>query len=138
MKQLTQGGRANRHGRTAEDVLLSILTHQAYDIQRQKYIGKGIFDTDIYVDFYLANHPSFPDGLIIESKWQDVSGSVDEKLPFLVENIRQCYPCPTIVVIHGGGFRPGAVVWLKRQVDHEKLYAAFRLEEFLSWCNRNL
>lgn len=137
MGKMTQGGRANQHGRSAESVIASIVLQHTDRVERQKYIGRGIFDSDIYVDFYLHDLPDFPIGLIIESKWQDASGSVDEKLPYLVENIRFCYPCPTVIVIHGGGFRPGAVRWLKAQVGG-KLVHVFRLEEFLSWCNRNL
>lgn len=134
---ITQGGRANRHGRNAEDVIAAILAQRANRVDRQVHIGKSIFDSEVYVDFFLRDHPRFAGGLIIESKWQDASGSVDEKLPYLVLNIRYCYPCPTIIVIHGGGFRPGAVRWLRTQID-DTLIAVFRLEEFLSWCNRTL
>lgn len=137
MKQLTQGGRANRHGRSAEDVLEAILMQHPYAVERQKHIGMGIFETDIIADFFISGHPQFPSGLIIESKWQAIGGSVDEKWPFLVENIRQHYPCPAIIVIGGGGFRPGAERWLRRQID-DKLIHVFRLEEFLSWSHRNL
>lgn len=134
---ITQGGRATRHGRSAEDVIAAILAPHSSTVDRQVHISQGIFESEVYVDFFLREHPRFPDGLIIESKWQDATGSVDEKLPYLVLNIRFCYPCPTIIVIHGGGFRPGAVRWLRSQID-DKLIAVFRLEEFLSWCNRNL
>lgn len=134
---ITQGGRANRHGRNAEDVIAAILVRYPCRVERQRHIGRSIFDSEVLVDFYLHNHPRFPDGIIIESKWQDASGSVDEKLPYLVLNIRACYPCPAIIVIHSGGFRPGAVRWLRTQID-DKLIAVFRLEEFLSWCNRTL
>lgn len=137
MKTLSQGARANHHGRTAEAVIRNMLTSAGYAVEYQKTIGKGIFNTDIIVDFFVHDHLRYPAGLIIESKWQERAGSVDEKWPFLVENIRHCYPCPTIIVIHGGGFRPGAERWLRRQVD-AKLIAVFRLEEFLSWCNHNL
>jgi hypothetical protein len=134
---ITQGGRANRHGRNAENVIAAILAQWVTKDDRQVHIGRSIFDSEVYADFFIRNHPRFPTGLIVESKWQDASGSVDEKLPYLVMNIRFCYPCPTIIVMHGGGFRPGAVRWLRTQLD-DKLIAVFRLEEFLSWCNRTL
>lgn len=137
MKQLSQGGRANQHGRSAEGVISAILTQRGCTFERQKFIGRSIFDSDLYADFYITTRDDYPIGLIIESKWQDVGGSVDEKLPYLVLNIKERYPCPAIVVLHGGGFRPGAERWLRRQVD-TKLIHVFRLEEFLSWCNRNL
>lgn len=137
MKQLTQGGRANKSGRSAEEVISTILMQRGCLFERQKFIGRGIFNSDLYADFYIRSRDDYPIGLIIESKWQDVSGSVDEKLPYLVLNIKECYPCPAIIVLHGGGFRPGAEQWLRQQVDI-KLIHVFRLEEFLSWCNRNL
>jgi hypothetical protein len=73
-----------------------------------------------------------------ESKWQEVQGTADEKLCYLVANIRSCYPCPAIVIAGGSGARPGAIKWLRSQVDGVKLYAVFHVEEFVSWCNRNL
>jgi hypothetical protein len=133
----TQGERANSNGRSAEDVIAAILMQRRYIPQRQYAIGLGIFETPIFTDFYLNDVPSFPQGLAIESKWQEVAGSVDEKLPYLVQNILECFPCPAIVIIHGGGFRPGAEQWLRRQV-RGNLYGVFRLEEFLTWANHNL
>lgn len=137
MKQLSQGGRANKSGRTAEEVISTVLAQRGCRFERQKLIGRGIYDTPLYADFYIQARDEYPIGLIIESKWQDISGSVDEKLPYLVLNVKECYPCPAIIVLHGGGFRPGAEQWLRRQIDDRLIYV-FRLEEFLSWCNRNL
>lgn len=137
MKQLSQGARANQSGRSAEEVISTILMRRGCRFERQKFIGRSIYDSDLYADFYITTHDDYPIGVVIESKWQDVSGSVDEKLPYLVLNIKECYPCPAIIVLHGGGFRPGAEQWLRRQID-AKLIHIFRLEEFLSWSNRNL
>lgn len=133
----TQGKRANSNGQSAEDVIGMILLQRRYIPQRQYPIGISIFGSTLYADFYLDDVPAFPRGLIIESKWQEVSGSVDEKIPYLVANIREVYPCPTIVVFHGGGFRPGAETWLRRQIGGN-LIAVYRLEEFLTWVNHNL
>lgn len=137
MANLSQGGRANQSGRSAEDVISAILTQHACFFSRQEPIGKGIYKTDLFADFFIRGHARFPNGLIIESKRQDASGSVDEKLPYLVANIRECYPCSTIIVLCGGGFRTGAEQWLKRQIGGS-LLLVFHLEEFLTWCNRNL
>ncbi|MEO3707170.1 PD-(D/E)XK nuclease superfamily protein [Trichormus azollae] len=38
---------------------------------------------------------SYPSGLIVECKWQNSSGSVDEKLPYVNANIENFYPAPT-------------------------------------------
>lgn len=132
-----QGRRANLNGQAAEDVIAAILMQRRYIPQRQYPICESIFGTPLFSDFYLDDVVSFPTGLTIESKWQEVSGTADEKLPYLVHNILECYPCPAIVVLHGGGFRTGAERWLRGQV-RGNLYGVFRLEEFLTWANHNL
>ena len=72
--------------------------------------------------------------MVIESKWQQSSGSVDEKFPYLVLNIRERYPCATIIVLDGGGFKKGAEEWLRRQVN-DKLVHVFNMMEFQKWSN---
>jgi hypothetical protein len=138
MRRQTQGGRASTNGRAAEDVIAAILDMRGYQPFRQQLVGYGIYDTPIHADFYIDAAPGFPGGLIIESKWQEIAGSADEKLPYLVANVMHCFPAPTIIVLHGGGYRAGAERWLRAQVDGERLFAVLRLEEFLTWCNRNL
>lgn len=92
----------------------------------------------MYCDFYVVDIPEFPHGLAIESKWQGSGGSADEKFPYLVENIRTQYPCPAIIIVAGGGCKPGAEAWLRRQIDKKTLYGVFNLEEFLLWMNREV
>lgn len=135
---MTQGRNANHNGRAAEDVIAGILAGYRYTYERQYPIGNGIFETPLQVDFFLPSVKPFPNGLIIESKWQQVPGSVDEKLCYLVENIKSVYPCTTIVMIDGLGFRPGAIRWVKAQAGHGRLFAAFDLREFLTWSNQSL
>jgi hypothetical protein len=57
------------------------------------------------------------DNLIIESKWQQSRGSVDEKFPFLVANIPERYPHATIIILDGGGYIKQAELWLRAQID---------------------
>lgn len=138
MKQRTQGAQANSTGQVAESVINAMLRKLGYVPLRQRVIGVGIYGTPIKVDFMLDRAPGFPTGLIIESKWQESSGSADEKYPYLVETIRFCFPCPAIVLADGDGARPGAIRWLRAQADGSKLFAVFSLKELVTWCNRNL
>lgn len=116
--------------------LLSDTSPQRY--ARQVYIGPGIYGSDIYVDFYTVGLAVMPE-LIIECKWQHSGGSVDEKLPYLNLNIKDCYPAPAIVLIDGGGMKPGAVEWLSRQVDSNRnLLGVYTLSNFMIWANKNL
>lgn len=138
MRQRSQGAQANSTGKVAENMIDAMLRKLGYVPLRQHTIGIGVYGTPIQADFLIDRAPSFPEGLIIESKWQGVGGSVDEKYPYLVENIRHCFPCPVIILADGDGARPGAIQWLKNQVDGQKLFAVFSLKELVTWCNRNL
>jgi hypothetical protein len=100
-------------------------------------IGFSIYGLPLFTDFWVRGAPGFPDGLAIEVKWQQSTGSVDEKFPYLVLNIQQCYPCPALVVADGGGQRPGALQWLRSQTSGN-LLGVYSVSEFLAWANRNL
>jgi hypothetical protein len=159
----TQGARANKSGEILEShvettlrahgyfqicssipkkqqrefILTSTLLPQCY--AKQVYIGTGIYQTDLYVDFYVVGLPAMPSGLIIECKWQESPGSVDEKFPYLNLNIQYSYPAPTIIVIGGEGMREGAIGWLKERAnDNQNLLAVQNLDRFIAWANKNL
>src|SRR5262245_33391956 len=53
---------------------------------KQVPCGRSIYDTPRKCDFLVLNKEKFPDGLIIECKWQQVARSVDEKYPFALFN----------------------------------------------------
>lgn len=160
---MNQGGRAVISGNVLENTVEVILqTHGYLEIcrdlpkkrrrdwlvysteprkryARQVYIGAGIYGTDIYVDFYIFNAASIPDGLIIECKWQQAGGSVDEKLPYLNLNIQACYPSPAVVLIDGEGMKKGAIDWLTKQVGtNSNLLGVHNLSRFISWANNHL
>lgn len=134
----SQGSQANSSGRIAEDMIGAMLARLGYVPIRQRVIGIGIYGTPIQADILIESARGFPNGLIIESKWQGKSGSVDEKYPYLVLNIKECYPCPVIILADGDGARPGAIRWLKSQVDGTNVFAVFTLKELMLWCNHNL
>lgn len=135
---MTQGRNANRNGREAENIIAGVLERRGIPFTRQYRIGNGIFDTPVAADFYAPSVKPFPNGLIIESKWQQVAGTAEEKLCYLVENIHYCYPCTTVIVIDGDGFRVGALRWLRSQAGHGRLFAVLSLVEFVTWSNSNL
>jgi hypothetical protein len=100
-------------------------------------IGPSIYGLPLNADFWVRGARNFPEGMAIEVKWQQSTGSVDEKFPYLVYNIKECYPCPALVIADGGGQRPGALQWLRAQAEGN-LLAVFSLAEFVAWANRNL
>lgn len=82
----------------------------------QQFIaGMSIYNKPRQVDFILYHPQLWPNCLVIECKWQASPGSVDEKYPFLVENI-ETGTYPTIVILDGGGYTREAGEWLRDQV----------------------
>ena len=104
-------------------------------------ISAGIYKkkNGVKCDFLLYVPDVFQDGLVLEAKWQDSQGSVDEKMPYLVENIK-LNPCDSIVVIGGQGMTPGSKRWIKEQVGEAKnLLEVFEsLADFQDWFNSKL
>lgn len=132
---MNQGSFANYTGESAEKTIVCMLHEKRVDFKRKYPLCESIYGHGIQTDFYLRNIDDYPLGLCLESKWQDSGGSVDEKFPYLVLNIKKQYPCPAIVIVGGTGFRRGAVEWLMNQVDECKLVDVMTMEKFLSWVN---
>jgi hypothetical protein len=154
----TSGGFANTTGNNLEDFVRHCLTRYGYaefwdhkaqvfhnrqnvgakQFALQVHVGDTIYKTNRVVDVLVVNKELFPDGLIIECKWQQSAGSVDEKYPYLVWNIIKT-KVPTIVLIDGGGFKPAAIEWLKEQANPSSaLIAVYTMAEFQKACNNGL
>ena len=54
---------------------------------RKVRIGKSIYGTDLLCDFIVYHPQKHPNCLVIEARWQESSGTVDEKYPYLSLNI---------------------------------------------------
>jgi len=148
---MKQGTFANTTGNNLEKVIEFSLQHKGYKfVSKDKFdsaryldqpiytiqypVAKSIYNTQLYCDVILFHPEKYPDCLVIESKWQQSGGSVDEKFPYLVINIREKYPCSTIILLDGGGYKQGAEQWLREQED-EKLIHVFNMMEFQRWAN---
>lgn len=105
---------------------------------KQLHIGPTIYETPRKCDFLIINREKWPDDLIVECKWQQSGGSVDEKYPLLVFNILKT-GIPTIVLIDGEGYRAAALKWLKDQA-HPKgaLIGVMTMAEFQKAVNNGL
>lgn len=161
---MTHGGKANEFGKRLETIVETTLQTHGYinlcnklpeklrletllyyatvpkRYGKQVYIGKGIYETDIKVDFYVVGLSTIPNRLIIECKWQQTPGSVDEKFPYLNLNIQEHYQEKTIVIIAGTSAREGAINWFEKRVkDNPSLLAVYNsMDSFMAWANRNL
>ena len=102
---------------------------------RQYPFQKGLYGTRVKVDFLIYHPTKHPDFLIIESKWQQKAGSVDEKFPYLYLNLME-FPYPSILVLDGSGYRPGAEKWIRSRVKlSNKFNHVFSMGEFQAWGN---
>jgi len=96
---------------------------------------------------FLAVSEKYSFKIRIECKCQQVSGSVDEKMPYLYLNCIEAMPEDyIIIVIDGGGGKKGAITWLKEAARQNKYNEAgimkkiliFSLTEFIGWANKTL
>jgi hypothetical protein len=89
-------------------------------------------NSKIRVDFFVRQAEGYPNGFIIESKWQDTSGSCDKKVAALCDNIKKYYGQPTIVVADGRGLTR-ARKSLRSQTEGN-FEAILSFGEFISFC----
>ena len=158
----TQGGTANRQGRVLEKTIIPAFEARGFEIVKysdwikkpDKYgteiLLKHVPYTTIYghrgYTEFLAQSKRYNLNHRIECKWQQSSGSVDEKFPYLYLNCIEAMPEPNIIIIAGGGgMKQGAIPWLKRVVLErrylpigaaQKNIQVFSIEEFLLWANQ--
>lgn len=153
MNDLRSGGLiANKNGSELEQFIEMKLLNKGYTYIPRKeftaaryleqpiysfqfYVGQSIYDTPVYCDYILYHPEKWPDCLVIEAKWQQSKGSVDEKYPFAVLNIKTRSPYKTIMLLDGKGYKKGAEKWLRAQVD-KKLLGIFNMVEFQTWVNK--
>ena len=149
----TGGSTANMTGRSLEDFVQRFIENQGYEENKSKdflselpnltnkayakqvLIGKSIYNRDRKVDFILYHPEIWKSGLVIECKWQASPGSVEEKYPFLVANIKLS-KLPTIIVLDGEGYTKGAKDWIQNQATTSYLQHVFTLGEFQRFAAR--
>jgi hypothetical protein len=161
---LTQGATANTQGKVLESTIIPTFEHRGFEVvayskwaKAPQLFGKELLLKHVpYTTIY--GHPGYTEFLVqskryglntrIECKWQQSSGSVDEKFPYLYLNCIEAMPENDIIIVAGGGgMKEGAIPWLKRAVN-ENLYSSvsvpqkkiqvLSLDEFLRWANRTL
>ena len=113
-----------------EMVFYYILSLYKSEISKSLYDGKKT-----RADFLIYN-PTKKGFIFIECKWQSSGGTVDEKFPYLVSNIKQNYQYETIIVLDGGGYTKGAEKWLKNQANG-KIKKVISLAEFIKLGNND-
>lgn len=159
-----QGSLANESGNILEQTVKTVFRKKGFEIVRyrewkthpEKYGNELLLTNAPFNTIYkhkgntefLAKSDRYHFEIRIECKWQQVSGSVDEKLPYLYLNTIEAMPENKIViVIDGSGFKEGAITWLREAVlqkkytdssNRHKTIEIFTLSEFITWANKFL
>lgn len=146
MPEGTQGGYANRSGKTLETTITGTLLSKGFKcVSYRKYMkyiekhGQEKADQEFGTELLLRNvpyvsiygHNGNSEFLLlsarygiharIECKWQQVAGSVDEKFPYLYLNCLEAVPEDhVIIIVDGGGAKKEAVNWLKRAAEEKR------------------
>lgn len=121
---------------TLADALVRILKGSGYSVDRNVDVGLGLYGGTAKAEIVAHNSKRFPQGLIVKPYYQSVSGSADEKFPYMVLTARESYELPSVIVYAGGGYREGAIDWLSDEVDTQ-LVAVLHIDEFAEWIARN-
>lgn len=156
-----QGTVANWTGNTLERTIVGTLVSKGFEVvnYREYFKKPGIYGDELLlrnVPFttiyghkgnteFLLKSKKYNLNIRIEAKWQQTSGSVDEKFPYLYLNCIETMPeNDIIIIIDGGGAKEGAVNWLKNAAkshkytnenQKDKTVRVMNLTEFLTWAN---
>lgn len=140
------GERANIAGTELEDYAAKLLKEKGYAevdknqffamrekekpiFTRQIEIGEDIYERQRRVDIILYHPHLWAECLVVQCKWQESEGSVDEKYPFEVLSIQK-NKYDTIIVLDGGGYAEGAERWLRAQAGKKRLKYVVSRDEF--------
>jgi hypothetical protein len=159
----SQGQMANHSGNILEQTILGVFLNKGFELVTRKELtahperyGKELLIKNVpYRSIYGHNSKTefvvvsehYQLEIRIECKWQQNAGSVDEKLPYLYLNCIEGMPEKTIfIILGGGGFKPGAIAWLKNAVQMGKYQEpgslkdirVYSIDDFITWANRKL
>jgi len=158
---MSQGGQANKTGNVLEQMVVGVLrTHDFNAVMFSEYKKTPAkFGTELllmnvpyttlynrqgYTEFLLRskNHGL---NIRIECKWQQTTGSVDEKLPYTyLSCISGMEENDVIILIDGPGFRPGSIEWLidaakeRKYIPEDKPLKNIQImsiRDFMAWTN---
>ncbi len=132
---IDQGRLANKSGATAEHVIACILSDIPH--RRQVILGQSIYGHPLRIDIVIDLIAAYPQGLAIEIKRQNSSGSVDEKIPYAIANIKEALPMPGVLILDGAGMKRGARRWAEKQVGGN-LVAVLDAIGFAGWIQNKL
>ena len=149
-----QGSKANKNGKRLEDLVetelckydIDVLSYNEWvnDVTKVSENVKGVLIKNApYINVYGSKSRGefllFLDGFLdtrIECRSQTVTGSVDEKLPYLLENCKAFDEKNVIVVLEGSGYRKRAKEWFIENAHavRFKNINVMSFKEFKDWA----
>lgn len=100
-----------------------------------RVFGKTIYGGDRRPDFVIWGIPEYPDGLVVEIRYQGVGGTADHKYPYLYLTITESNKNSSVIVIAGNGASKRSSGWIKSKVGGF-LVGVFEFDEFNKWLLR--
>lgn len=89
------------------------------------------------VDFCIFHPVKYPNGLLIECKWQSSSGSAEDKLLATLVGLDES-DYPSVLSICGKGVRSEIISALRRRSHMRKVEIVEGFDDFLIWAQNNL
>ena len=149
-----QGSKANENGQKLEDLVeaelckygVKVLAYSSWlddleelDPTTEGVLFKNVPYTNVYGSRGRGEFLLFLRGFAdtrIECRSQTVSGSVDEKLPYLLENCKVFDEKNVIVVLEGNGFKTKAKEWFIENAHavKSKNINVMSFKEFKDWA----
>lgn len=102
-------------GREYADLVASYIVRnfeqRGIAIYREVFVGKSIIGKNRIIDILIIDDAT-RQGLAVECKYQASQGTVDEKIPYALDDMR-AMRMPGIIAYAGGGFSPGVLHMLR-------------------------
>lgn len=104
--------------------------------RRRVEMGKTPYGYPFKVDLLLTGLTAYPNGLAVIGRWQEGSGSADQKLPFLLLCIARCRT-PSLVILDGEGWTEGVWKWLQNRPQGGYFLNALTIDEFAGFLAKS-
>ncbi len=147
---MTQGLEANLSGSVLESMVKGVLKPRGFHFRQyaESLGNRDMFHSRVvecnapYLSLYGEESRSeflIYDGSRVirsECRWQESSGSVDEKFPFLVWSLKRAPEPEALILYGGGGARKCAIQWAKTEAKSitTKTIHVLHIEEFQTWA----
>ena len=115
--------RDTRTGKVLEEMVLPALKNGGYEYATQQNIGKRLGGGRHKVDVLVFK----PEELLVSLKWQQVSGTAEQKVPFEVMCLADA--------VRGGEYEKAYLVLGGKGWSLREFYLGGGLEEHLRWAN---